>query len=281
MALFSKTVTELMKLSVGKTAEEVEADFIWFMGHNGIVRGLRTGELVTVPVLSAADLTDAQKRYEVQREALSMFCTCFGDDEAMEKFEEAKLWVPAMRKFVTDAGVVPTVPIVRLIDPARHLPFNMKIAARHCGSCVDDFNYMRGWQYDGCVTECDGRNKFLVFGAPFIVPDSTNWTMGEQENLLKDMSKKIGVPKLIHGSAALGALVALSHFHETGGELNGQRLPVGNILARTGTKSDGVRLGLEWDGDGRLLCGRWFWVVVDNRHVVLGCFALGVVELGH
>ncbi|MBI5221988.1 MAG: hypothetical protein HY980_00610 [Candidatus Magasanikbacteria bacterium] len=279
--LFSPAMRELAAMEAQDPAGT--SDIVkWLTGNVGIARDLRAGKLVVVPSGSAnTNPTDANVRHAIQGAALSMFCACLGDEEAMENHKEAKLWVPEMRKIATDGGIATTTSIVRLIDPARHLPFNMKIAVRHCGPCVEDFRYMSNWQYDGRVTECDGRDRFLIFGAPSIVPGSTTRTMGEQEDLLKDMSKKIGLLRLIHGSAALGALVALSHFHETGGEVTGQRLPAENIFARTGTESGGSRLDLRWGVDGRLDCGHWFWSDDGPRRVPLGCFALGVVELGH
>ena len=273
--LFSETATEFYKMYLADPVGTTKM-MKWFTGNAGIARSLRDGKLITVP--ADMNLTYAQVRDAIYGEILSMFCACLGDAEAVENYKEAKRWV-AMRQMATDIGVAPTSPIVRLIDPARHLPFNMKVAARNCGPCVEDFRHMQDWGYDGSVAEYNGRKKLLVFGVPSIVLDNTKLTMDEQEDLLKDMSKNISVPKLIHGSAALGALVSLSHFHETGGELNGQCLPVGNIFARTSTNSDGYRLYLRWSGDGRLDCGYLRWRDDGDRCFDVGCFALGVVEL--
>lgn len=281
--LFTPEMTELSRINLDKPDEAVEL-VKWLTGNVGIARGLRDGKLVTVPAGSVnTNPTDAQVRHAIQGVALSLFCTCFSDDEAVKKFQQAKLLVPKMRKIVTDNGLATmTTPIVRLIDHARHLPFNMKISARLCGPCEDDFRHMSDWQYDGRVTECDDHNKFLVFGAPFAVPGSIERTVVEQRLLLNYMSKNFGLPYLSHVSAALGALVALSHLHETGGEVNGQRLPAKNMSVRTGTKfgtkPDGC-LYLMWDANGSLCCDRSNWSDNAINCVGIGCFALAVVKL--
>ena len=254
----------------------------WLTGNSGTAKGLRDGRLVAVPAGSVgSSQTEAQTLHAIQGAVLSMFCDCLSDDEALEYYgKEAPVWVPAMRQLAKEAGIADTTSIIRLIDPTRHMPFNMKISARHCGPCVDDFSYMRDWQYNGAMSEWKARKKLLVFGAPFVAPGSCRKTMKGQVSLLGNISRQISVPKLVHGSAALGALLSLSHLHETGGELVGQRLPAKNLLVRTNSLSGSNRLDLGWFG-GRLSCDYWDWIDDDFRHDDLGCFALGVVELGH
>ncbi len=274
MALFSKSMVELMRLSGGKSAEEVEADFNWFMGHNGIVRGLRTRKLIAVPTMSVnTNPTDAQVQREVYGAALSLFCHCLSDDEAVERFKEAKTDVLKVRMLCADNGIAKTAPIVRLYDPAWHLSYNMKIAGRHIGPCVDGLMYMHDWGYDGKVTERDGGSSCLIFGAPFLVPNSDWKTKAEHLRLLEQITKSLGLSfPLILGSAALGSLVMQSHLYATG-----DRLPASELSARTISVSDGYCLLLRW-GDNDLHCGGFEWLDSDIDSSI-GCLALGVKKV--
>jgi hypothetical protein len=246
----------------------------WLSGNIGTARGLRDGKLVTVPAGSvSANPTDDQVRRAIQGAFLDAFCTCLSDDEAVERFKEAKINTSRVRKWSTDNGIAQTAPVVRLFDPAKHLQYNMKIAGPLCGPCVDGFSYMRDWEYDGSITEFDCRSQHLVFGAPFLVPDSICEIMSGQQDMLQQIAKRLELSfSFTHGSAALDSLVIHSHLRAAG-----VRLPANGLFARTSTKSDGFRLHLRWHAGG-LDCDDWGWHD-DGRHDYLGCLALGVVKV--
>lgn len=285
--MFSKAFRDFVSRVV--TDPELEADFDWFTGNYGPLRQWRKKELILVPpsrVLPEGQAADQQAllRHAMQGAALSLFGTCLTDDEACELpgvSKELAAGIRAMRKVNTDWGVSVRASLNRLVDPVLHLWFGMKQAARHCGPCNGDFQYMKDWEYNGFAEEFrKTTGRYLVIGSPMAVPDSGFKSMDGQKDLLARLSKKLNLGfNLTHGSAALDAYLALSHLHQTGGEQNDERLPANHDWIRTDSKSCGDRLYLRWRGDGRLYCGHWYWFD-DDRHGDVRCLALGVVALG-
>ncbi len=276
--MFSKSFIDFVSRS---NDPEITADFNWFTGNYGIIRKLRTSELVAVlpdramPEGFTSDKAalQAQER-KFQQAILSRFVDPLSDDEVPKEF---KSHMSAIRDIAAQNGCTDSsVPLVRRIKHGRQ--YSMKLFAPLCGHCNQDFSYLQNWDFDDSVTESSKKGKeFLVFGGPFLLKDSEQKTMREQEELLAKVTNGAKLPfKLIHGSVALDTLVIQSHEL-----LTGEKHPLNSMRVRTGTISScGNRLYLRRDGDGCLYCGSWLWDD-GGRDDDLGCLALGVVVLGH
>ena len=140
------------------------------------------------------------------------------------------------------------------------------------GPCYKDFEYMKDW---GVPEEKTSHS--LAFIAPRLVPDSFNENVEEQLERLAELDRKYGLPKhhlANFGPAPLLTNIILSHYNHSN-----ERIPLNRNWTRTDTcLSSGYRLSLgRFDSDG-LYCGSWRWGAEPGSY--LGCFALGVEELG-
>lgn len=170
------------------------------------------------------------------------------------------------RRLATEWGVPVTTPVCYKVRAG----FTLKSHAALLGPCVKDFQYLRDWDFsDEPTTDC------LVFWVPRLVPNSTSKTRDEQLALLGEIRTRLELPAhhLVNlGSVAQGVGLILAHYKATK-----ERVPLGDLWARTETcRVGGYRLSLRW-GDGRLYCDYWVWG--DGRRGHVGVFALGVEEV--
>ncbi len=171
------------------------------------------------------------------------------------------------RKRATDWGVAADVAVCYRVRAG----FTLLSHAAKAGPCVDDFKYMKQWNFpDEPTGDC------IVFFIPRIVPESTSKTYAEQVELLARLRKEDALPE--HhlsgfGKVAFLAGLILAHYKATG-----ERIPLNGLWVRTDSCSaDGGRLELGWRG-GRLGC--LYWDGGGVRYDVIGVFALGVEKIG-
>uniref|UniRef100_A0A6M3XW69 Uncharacterized protein n=1 Tax=viral metagenome TaxID=1070528 RepID=A0A6M3XW69_9ZZZZ len=162
------------------------------------------------------------------------------------------------RDYATKIGVDKDAPVCYEVKAG----YNIKKHAPLSGNCYEDFKYLQDWDFE------DETQDSLVFWIPKILPDSFNKNVKEQKELIKDFSDDFGSVSLLTG-------LILHHFETTGEKLcESDYFKTSSCL-----RNSGERLGLGWDGGGRLGCVRWDWGDDGYRHDGLGCFAWGCVPL--
>ncbi len=140
------------------------------------------------------------------------------------------------------------------------------------GPCYNGFEYMKDWSVPDEATR-----HSLTFLAPRLVPESTRKNVKEQMEILAGYRNHFGLPghHLSHyGTVPLLANLILSHR-----KYAKEMIPLERQWARTDSRlPDGCRLGLGGFDSVGLFCVHWGWD--EARSSCLGCFALGVEELG-
>lgn len=141
--------------------------------------------------------------------------------------------------------------------------FTLKEHAPLFGPCWNDFKYLQNWNFpDEPTKDC------IVFWIPRLVPESTNKTWSEQQQLVSDLGKKTKLDMAIGDVTLLSGLI-LTNYHETQ-----EQVPFNEDWIRTETcRADGDRLDLRWR-EGQLYCDDWGWG--EGRRGGIGVFALGV-----
>ncbi len=139
------------------------------------------------------------------------------------------------------------------------------------GPCHENFQYLQGWDFEDKPT-----TDSVLFCPPRLVPDSMNKDVDKQMTLLTKLREKYGLPANFFnsfGEPSTLAGVVLANYNQTG-----ERVPLNGLWARTNARlrDSGHRLRLRFGRDG-LYCDRWDW---GDAFSVIGCLALGVVDLG-
>lgn len=198
--------------------------------------------------------------------------TTFTDAEALDRWSSEivgfKDMLDSHRAIATEVlGLNPNVNVVREVPPG----FTIWDAPKF-GPCYKDFEYMKDW---GVPKEQTSHS--LTFMVPRLVPDCFTKNVEKQLERLAELGQKYGLPKhhlARYGSVALLANLILSHHKHTD-----ERIPLDCNWTRTDTQLlSGYRLLLGGFDVRGLCCVCWSWG--DERCSSLGCFALGVEELG-
>jgi hypothetical protein len=192
------------------------------------------------------------------------FFTPLADSEVPEQYQSL---VPLWRKLAALLGY--DGPIAWRVRAG----FTLKQHAPKAGCCYKNFDYLQDW---GLQNDESTKNS-IVFWIPRLAPESAGKTTEEQLALLSSFREQAELPAhhlKNFGSAALLSGLIITHFN-----LTGERVPLNQLWTRTDVLHvDGFRLSLgDFDSFG-LDCD--FWLQVGDRYGTLGCFLLGVEELG-
>lgn len=150
--------------------------------------------------------------------------------------------------------------------------YTLKSHAAKLGPCRQDFQYLQGWDFEDVHT-----TDSVLFCPPRLVPDSTNRDVDKQTAMLVKLREKYGLPANFFSSfgepSTLSGII-LANYNQTG-----ERVPLSGFWARTNARlrDGGYRLDLGGFDRGGLHCAYWGW---DDANGCIGCFALGVVDLG-
>ncbi len=149
--------------------------------------------------------------------------------------------------------------------------FTLKKHAPRAGPCYEDFQYLRGWDFEDNPTQ-----SALVFWVPRLVSGGTSKPADEQHWWLAHLRQRLELPEhhlSSFGQVSLVAGLILAHFKNTG-----ERVPLGRSYACTATYSTpGGHLNLGSFGGLGLRCGNWCWSGSQGGDV--GVFALGIEPL--
>ncbi len=194
----------------------------------------------------------------------TIFFTPLADSEVPEQLQHL---VPKWRKLAALLGY--TGPVAWRVNQG----FTLKQHAPKAGCCYENFEYLQGWN----LQNDEPTKNSIVFWIPRLIPESLGKNVQEKLALLASFREQVGLPAhhlKNFGSAALLAGLIFAHFKRAG-----ERTPLNELLTRTDTLLVGgyrLRLG-DFDSRG-LFCG--YWIQGDGRISRLGCFPLGVEELG-
>ncbi|MFH1947240.1 MAG: hypothetical protein ABIJ23_03740 [Candidatus Magasanikbacteria bacterium] len=151
--------------------------------------------------------------------------------------------------------------------------FTQKSHAPQLGPCYKEFEYLQDWDFEDQPTK-----DSVLFCPPRLLPNSLSKSVAKQNALLAKLREKYELPA--HFFKSFGEPSQLSGIILANHNQTGERVPLNNLLARTDAciRDSGYRLSLGRFGRGGLDCDVWRWGGggLDN----LGCFALGVVDLG-
>lgn len=150
--------------------------------------------------------------------------------------------------------------------------FTLKSHAPMLGSCYKEFQPVQSWDFDDKPTA-----DSLLFCPPRLVPDSLSKSVDKQMDLLAKLREKYGLPA--HFFNSFGEPSTLSGILLTNYNQTGERVPLNGLWARTNARlrDGGDRLALGGFVRVGLGCVHWGWLVASG---VVGCLALGVVDLG-
>jgi len=150
--------------------------------------------------------------------------------------------------------------------------FTLKSHALKLGPCYNGFQNIQGWDFGDKPTA-----DSVLFCPPRLVPDSLNRNVDKQMALLAKLQEKFGLPAYFFNS--FGEPSTLSGIILTNYNQTGERIPLGGLWARTNARlrDSGNRVDLGNFHRAGLYCDDWSW---DDAVSVLGCLALGVVDLG-
>ncbi len=151
--------------------------------------------------------------------------------------------------------------------------FTLKSHAPQLGPCYQGFEYLQGWDFDDQSTK-----DSIIFCPPRLLPNSLGKSVDRQNALLAKLREKYELPAYFFksfGEPSQLSGIILANYNQTG-----ERVPLDNLWARTCSRIRGcdVRLSLGSFVPVGLYCDRWRWDVAG--YDFLGCFALGVVDLG-
>ncbi len=151
--------------------------------------------------------------------------------------------------------------------------FTQKSHASQLGPCYQGFEYLQGWDFDDQPTK-----DSVLFCPPRLLPNSLSKSVAKQNALLAKLREKYELPA--HFFKSFGEPSQLSGIILANHNQTGERVPLDNLWARTDSclRGSGSRLNLGDFGRDGLDCVHWDWDVDGNDD--LGCFALGVVDLG-
>lgn len=150
--------------------------------------------------------------------------------------------------------------------------YTLKSHAPKLGPCFKDFQPLQGWDFEDKPT-----TDSVLFCPPRLVPNSIDKDVDKQMTLLAKLREKYGLPANFFtsfGEPSTLSGIILTNYNQTG-----ERVPLDGFWARTDARlrGSGCRLGLgDFDRVG-LVCDIWNWDVARSN---VGCFALGVVDLG-
>jgi hypothetical protein len=192
------------------------------------------------------------------------FFTPLADSEVPEQLQHL---VPKWRKLAALLGY--TGPVAWRVNQG----FTLKQHAPKAGCCYKNFEYLQGWN----LQNDEPTKNSIVFWIPRLIPESLGKNVQEKLALLASFREQVGLPAhhlKNFGSAALLSGLILTHFN-----LTGERVPLNQLWTRTDTLLvGGGRLSLGGFVSRGLYCV--YWGRGDGRGGILGCFLLGVEELG-
>ncbi|MDE3078314.1 MAG: hypothetical protein KGJ86_23060, partial [Chloroflexota bacterium] len=157
-------------------------------------------------------------------------------EQAKKSEPDAHQLIKGCRKGALEQGLANSVPCHFAVE----LGATLKQTIPTVGPCVEDFNYLQGWQFADVPTE-----HSLVSGVPVALRDTTNQNLGTQLKTLGAIEQRWGIPAGFFSTELIPTVytagVALAYHDLT------QQQMFGDLWVRTGTcNSGGSRLDLSW-----------------------------------